>query len=164
MTNDGVTIDAHYEMKTSFLGVIGMNTLPVNALAEVHLPAPTLVEMAMVLDFSGSMVTNDKYIRMRDAAIEFINKVKRDRADRTKIGVVPFSKYVYATLPGAMIRGTDAGQATTMMNACMMNRDYPYSATDQLRRPPSMRAAGRSSILPIRTVKLTRPNILSCMI
>jgi Flp pilus assembly protein TadG len=131
VTDEGVTIDAHYDMKTSFLGVIGMNTLPANALAEVHLPEPILVEMAMVLDFSGSMVTNDKFIRMRNAAMSFINKVKQDRADRTKIGIVPFSKYVYASVPGAMIRGTNAGQAATMMNACLTNRDYPYSTTDQ---------------------------------
>jgi Flp pilus assembly protein TadG len=131
VTDEGVTIEAHYDMKTSFLGVIGMNTLPANALAEVHLPDPILVEMALVLDFSGSMVQNDKFIRMRNAAISFVNKVKQDRADRTKIGIVPFSKYVYATVPGAMIRGTNAAQATMMMNACLSNRDYPYSTTDQ---------------------------------
>ncbi len=130
LTDQDVVITAHYDMKTSFLGVIGMNTLPATALSQVHLPDPVLVEVAMVLDFSGSMVTNDKYIRMRSAAVEFINKVQQDRADRTKIGIVPFSKYVYASAPGAMIRGTNSGQATQMMSACLMNRDYPYSTTD----------------------------------
>ena len=107
----GVTISARYDMRTSFLGVIGVNTLPVRVLSAVALPDPILLEIALVLDYSGSMVHNDKYIRMRNAATAFIDKVAHDRGDRTKIGIVPFSKYVYAALPGSVIRGYYAGRS-----------------------------------------------------
>ena len=86
MTEDGVTIAAHYDMKTSFLGVIGMNTLPANAFSEVHLPDPIIIEIAMVLDYSGSMNDNGKYVRMTAAAQQFIQKVsngpRRPHQDR----------------------------------------------------------------------------------
>jgi hypothetical protein len=130
ITEDSVVIRASYDMKTSFLGVIGMNTLPANTLAEVNLPDPILVEIALVLDYSGSMNDNDKYIRMTAAAQEFIAKIAADRGDRTTIGIVPFSEYVHATVPGGMIRGTPAADATTPMTTCLLNRDYPYSTED----------------------------------
>ncbi len=127
----GVTISARYDMRTSFLGVIGVNTLPVRVLSAVALPDPILLEIALVLDYSGSMVHNDKYIRMRNAATAFIDKVAHDRGDRTKIGIVPFSKYVYAALPGSVIRGTTPAEAMLTMNTCIGNRGYPYAATDE---------------------------------
>ena len=130
ITEESVTIEARYEMKTSFLPVIGMSTLPVNTLASVNLPDPILVEIALVLDYSGSMNDNNKYSRMTAAAQEFIEKVANDRGDRTKIGIVPFSEYVLATVPGGMIRGTPVGDANTPMTTCMLNRDYPYSTED----------------------------------
>ena len=130
ITEEGVTIAARYDMRTSFLGVIGMNTLPARAFSEVNLPDPILIEIAMVLDYSGSMNDDGKYSRMTAAAQQFIQKVSSDRGDRTKIGIVPFSEYVHATLPGGMIRGTPAGEANTLTTTCLLNRDYPYSATD----------------------------------
>ncbi len=130
VTENGVTITAHYDMKTSFLGVIGMNTLPAEVVAKVDLPDPIMIEISLVLDYSGSMNDNDKYIRMTAAARDFIEKVGVDRGDRSKIGIVPFSEYVHATLPGGMIRGTAAGDANAPMTTCLLNRDYPYSAGD----------------------------------
>ena len=130
ISEEGVTIAAHYDMQTSFLGVIGMNTLPAKAFSEVNLPDPVIIEIAMVLDYSGSMNDNSKYSRMTSAAQEFIQKVSTDRGDRTKIGIVPFSEFVHATVPGGMIRGTPAGEANTLTTTCLLNRDYPHSAAD----------------------------------
>jgi hypothetical protein len=67
---------------------------------------------------------------MTAAARDFITKVATDRGDRSKVGIVPFSEYVHATVPGGMIRGTPAGDANTPMTTCLLNRDYPYSAGD----------------------------------
>jgi hypothetical protein len=131
ITEEGVTIAARYDMRTSFLQVIGMDTLPARSLATVKLPDPILVEIALVLDYSGSMNTNDKYVRMTAAAQDFITRVAGDRGDRTRIGVVPFSEYVHATVPGGMLRGTPAGEANTPITTCLLNREHPYSTTDQ---------------------------------
>jgi hypothetical protein len=76
------------------------------------------------------MEDNGKYARMTAAARLFIDKVSKDNGDRTKIGIVPFSEYVLATLPGGMIRGTPAEDANKQMKVCLRNRDYPYSTED----------------------------------
>lgn len=131
ITEEAITVQGTYDVPTSFLGVIGIDTLPAHALAAVNLPASVIVEVALVLDYSGSMLDNDKYIRMRDAAIAFIQKVEEERADRTKIGIVPFSKYVYASVPAALVRDTPPEQAMTNMSACLGNRGYPYSTTNE---------------------------------
>jgi len=75
------------------------------------------------------MLANNKYTRMTEAARSFIRKVRDDRAQGSKVGIVPFSEYVYATLPGGHIRDTPPGAVNTPTQACLLNRGYPYSAT-----------------------------------
>lgn len=141
-------------MKTSFLGVVGMNTLPAETLSQVHLPEPIIVEISMVLDYSLSMKQNSKYQRMTTAARDFISKVAAERGDRTKIGIVPFSEFVYADAANADVRipeasgghewdggsgrdgswddGGDPDDPATQATAkCLLNRDYPYSTTNE---------------------------------
>lgn len=128
---DDVVVRANVGVQTAFLTVLGIDQLEAKVDSVVNLPPPILVEIALVLDFSKSMEENDKYVRMTEAATDFIEKVSHDRGDRTKIGIVPFSEYVYARIRGSNIRGTDAAQASQFMDACLLNRDYPYSGTDE---------------------------------
>lgn len=125
-----ISISAEIDVDTSFLGVIGINELKAKASAEVNLPDPILVEVALVLDYSGSMRDADKYIRMTTAAQSFIAKVEENRGNTSKIGIVPFSEYVHATLPGGVLRGTAAEDNNTPMTTCLLNRDHPYATTD----------------------------------
>ncbi len=153
VTQQAVTITASYDVKTSFLGVIGINTLPISTLSEVHVPPPILVEITLVLDYSLSMTQNNKYSRMTSAAQDFISKVAASRGDRTKIGIVPFSEFVYADVADTDVRtpetgggnewdtsptydgsgswgsGSASGGPTTLSAKCLLNRDYPYSTT-----------------------------------
>jgi Flp pilus assembly protein TadG len=139
ITDSLVRVSADADIPTTFLNVLGIDTLEAVTMSEVGLPEPIIVEIALVLDYSGSMAESDKYIRMTNAATQFIGKVMEDRSDRTKIGIVPFSEFVRAQVPGSVIRDTAAGDANTMMTACLMNRDYPYSAADST---PSTGIAG----------------------
>jgi Flp pilus assembly protein TadG len=127
-----VSVAATMGVQTSFLAVLGMRSLGADAYAEVSVPANITTEIAFVVDYSLSMADNDKYVRMTDAAKKFINKVATERGARTKIGIVPFSQYVYAALPGSNIRGE---QATSTQTMCFLNRDYPYAASDE---PPTL--------------------------
>jgi Flp pilus assembly protein TadG len=127
----GVQIAANVDVPTSFLKIIGIDGLAADAYSEVQLPDPIQVEIAMVLDYSGSMAENDKYVRMTDAATDFIDKIAVERGERTKIAIVPFSDYVYAAVPAGHIRGTRSSEARQMRTACLINRDYPYAATDE---------------------------------
>ena len=125
ISEESLNVRANYDVDTAFLGIIGIDKLKAGAFAEVNLPDPILVEIALVLDYSGSMRDNNKYVRMTAAAREFIAKVDRERGERTKIGIVPFSEYVLARMRGGFIRGTSAGDANDSMTECLLNRDYP---------------------------------------
>jgi Flp pilus assembly protein TadG len=128
---DSLNVTTNYDVDTAFLGMIGIDSLRAGALSEVNLPDPILVEIAMVLDFSGSMRDNNKYVRMKEAARSFIAKIEEDRGERSKVGIVPFSEFVLARMPGGFIRGTPPEDANVSMTACLLNRDYPYSATEE---------------------------------
>lgn len=141
ITNNLVRVSANVDVDTSFLTILGMRHLAASGYAEVKLPPPTLVEIALVLDYSKSMVNNDKYIRMTHAAVDFINKIAQDRGSSTKIGIVPFSEYVLASMEGANIRDTPAADRNTVSAACLLNRDYPYSTSGDT--PKSGIAASR---------------------
>jgi len=154
ITQATVTITAHYDVKTAFLGVIGLNTLPASTFAEVNVPDPILVEIVLALDYSLSMHTNNKYTRMTSAARDFIAKVGANRADRTKIGIVPFSEFVYADVADTDVRSADTSgghvwdggsswdggstwggswtpPTSSATAKCLLNRDYPYSVTSE---------------------------------
>jgi hypothetical protein len=131
VTQASVAVSSELEVKTSFLAVLGINSLKAAAHAEVGIPDPINVEIALVLDYSRSMLDNDKYIRMTAAARNFIARIGAEKAERTKIGIVPFSEYVYATMLGRDIRGSAAGSANKPVTACLVNRDFPYSASDE---------------------------------
>jgi Flp pilus assembly protein TadG len=139
-----IEVSTNYAVDTSFLGVIGIQNLNAEAMAQVNLPDPILVEIAMVLDYSGSMKDAGKYARMTAAARNFIRKVERDRASTSQIGIVPFSEYVYAPMSTSDIRDDGAGYhdqgddgggwgggSADMVTRCLLNRDYPYSASDE---------------------------------
>ncbi|MDQ3560622.1 MAG: pilus assembly protein TadG-related protein [Pseudomonadota bacterium] len=129
---DGVVrVSGDVTVPTSFLGVIGISSLQAKALAEVAVPDPTFLEVAMVLDFSGSMQDADKYVRMASAATDFIERMEASRPDLAKIAVVPFSEFVYAALPTGNIRDTAGADANVPLTTCLMNRGYPYSATEE---------------------------------
>ncbi len=131
-TIDGtiVRVDANVGIRTSFLGVIGIETLEAGASAEVGIPDPINVEMVFVLDYSKSMEESDKYVRMSNAARDFIRKVAEERSERTKIGIVPFSEYVLADVHGRDVRDTPAQDQNAAMRSCLANRDYPHSASN----------------------------------
>ncbi len=144
--NEVIRIAAQIDVDTSFLGVMGIGHLTAATSSQVNLPDPILIEIAMVLDYSGSMNTDDKYIRMTDAAQTFIGRVETERSETTKIGIVPFSEYVLTEIDGSAIRvsggggdddddeGGGGGGYSGVVTTCLLNRDYAYSASDQ---PPS---------------------------
>lgn len=129
ISRNSVTVDASTSVPTSFLAILGVDKLQADAHAEVGIPDPVSVEIALVLDYSKSMEENDKYVRMTAAAQSFVNKVAAERGNNTKIGIVPFSEYVYATVEGRHVRDTAPGDANKPVTVCLKNRDYPYSTT-----------------------------------
>jgi Flp pilus assembly protein TadG len=130
-----VSVAADVDVPTSLLTVLGIRSFKAKAFAEVAIPSAVQIEIALVLDYSGSMQENDKYVRMTSAAQEFIDKIATERRTTTKVGIVPFSEYVLATVHGRDVRGTPLADSGDSVTACLLNRDHPYSANGETPYP-----------------------------
>ncbi len=90
-------------------------------------PRETYAEVVMVLDYSYSMVTNDKYIRMATAANELVTSLSGAiPAGKLKIGLVPFSAMVYGAMPSGYVSQFTWSSTWT---GCTQDRNYPFNQT-----------------------------------
>ena len=118
------TVDA--EMPTSFMKLAGVNSMDLTGLAEVVLPGLGNAEVVFVLDYSSSM--NGQYEAMRDAVIGLVDTITQDRTSTSvKVGLVPFAKQVYGTLPGDHVIGGTPGVDWTN---CTIDRKWPWTVND----------------------------------
>lgn len=93
-TNSRVEISAKSENRTVFGGIFGIRKIDVAANAVAA--GGGTVELAMVLDNSGSMADAGRIEALREASTELVDTLMDDAAlaGRVSIGVVPFSTAV----------------------------------------------------------------------
>jgi Flp pilus assembly protein TadG len=129
VTNGKVVSDATVTVPTNFMGLVGITEMIADGLAEVGIAGDKQAEIALVLDYSGSM--NDalngvvKYEAMREAATQLVSDLATAVPDKVKFGLVPFSHHVFATLPGEHVMGGGSGTWT----GCTQDRNYPANTT-----------------------------------
>ncbi|HUR42609.1 MAG TPA: vWA domain-containing protein [Aestuariivirga sp.] len=110
---------------TAFMGLAGIESMEIGGFAEVEPSKENNVEVVLVLDYSGSMEDNDKYIRMRDAAGKMVSELTAGAKDSTrKFGIVPFSAMVRTSMPAAYVTQAAAGPTWT---GCTQDRKAPYN-------------------------------------
>ena len=87
-----VTLSVSATMPTSIMGVIGVNTLNIGARSQITRMGKKL-EVALVLDTTGSMASSSKLSTMKTAAKDLITKVSAAavNAGDVKIAIVPFT-------------------------------------------------------------------------
>ncbi len=121
---------AKVEVPTAIMKLAGINSIEANGSAEVGLASMKKAEIAMVLDYSGSMGdvsgTKVKYIAMRDAATKLVNDLTTASPGKVKFALVPFSHHVYVTLDKAYVKGATG---TGTWTGCTQDRKYPYNLT-----------------------------------
>ncbi|SFV26555.1 Flp pilus assembly protein TadG [Devosia crocina] len=89
-----VTITGRYNMPTSFLPLIGIETLPIVATATA-LEQQSNIELSLMLDISGSMNDNGKFPALKTAATDFIRTmVTPETRDFTTVNMVPYAGQV----------------------------------------------------------------------
>jgi Flp pilus assembly protein TadG len=129
----GESIKARVDSKvpTTLLAVAGITEMDVGTSSEVIIPEDKKAEVALVLDYSGSMGdvsgSEVKYVAMRAAAIKLIDDVTKDNADKVKFALVPFSHHVYTSLPNSMVLGKGNSGTWT---GCTQDRKYPDNLKD----------------------------------
>jgi Mg-chelatase subunit ChlD len=81
--------------KTSLMNVAGIDTMDLNAYSEVKLGGDGL-EVALVLDNTGSMNASGRMPALKDAAKLLVDEVlaAKDTGGYVRVGLVPFSNYV----------------------------------------------------------------------
>jgi Flp pilus assembly protein TadG len=118
-----ISASASYDMPTSLMQLAGLDVSNITVTSEVMRAALTTVEIALVLDYSGSMNDNSKFSRMAKAAGEMVNQLySKVASGRLKIGVVPFSAMVYTSMPSSYVTQWSWSSTWT---GCTQDRAYP---------------------------------------
>jgi len=109
-----VNAKAGFQMKTQFLKAVGLKTLKVPAAGTAEESLGD-AEVSLVLDISGSMGDNQKMVRLRAAAKDFLDTVLLDESmGHVSVSVIPYTSQVNA---GAAI-----------MNRLNVKRVHGYSS------------------------------------
>lgn len=127
----GVRVTQTAKVDTMLMKLAGIDQMALATETEVNLPAAGNAEIALVLDYSGSMGDylngEQKYITMRDAAKQLVSDISKSAKDgNVKVGLVPFSHHVYTTLPGEYVIGGTKGTSWT---GCTYDRKAPYNVS-----------------------------------
>ena len=130
---DTISMSVDVDYPTTFMRVVGYKSIAVGGSVDVSIPKEKKAEIALVLDYSGSMKDISggkvKYIAMREAATKLVDDLSDNgKSDKVKFGLVPFSHHVYVSLPGEDVVGGTPGATWT---GCTQDRKYPYNLSDQ---------------------------------
>lgn len=128
---DGIRVTQTAKVETLLMKLAGLEQMPLKTTTEVNLPRARKAEIALVLDYSGSMSQTlngeQKYITMRDAAKNLVSDIAAKADDGTiKVGLVPFSHHVYTSLPGEHVIG---GAPGTTWTGCTYDRKAPHNTS-----------------------------------
>ncbi|MET0482898.1 MAG: vWA domain-containing protein [Aestuariivirgaceae bacterium] len=125
-----VRASAAAALPTAFMKLAGIPKVEVGANVQIGLPGQRDAEIALVLDYSGSMNGPPrrggrvKYQAMRDAAFGMIDDLTAGEGKHVKFALVPFSQHVLVSLPGSMVVGQQPG---TTWTGCTQDRKYPFN-------------------------------------
>lgn len=123
--------NASVDVPTSIMKLAGIPEMNVSGGAEVGLAGNKKAEIALVLDYSGSMGevsgSKVKYVAMRVAASKLVSDLALASPGKVKFGLVPFSHHVYVTLPKAFVKGASG---TGNWTGCTQDRKYPHNLTN----------------------------------
>jgi Flp pilus assembly protein TadG len=126
VVKDRVVSDVELKVPTALMNLVGINVMDASSHAEVSILKDKKAEIALVLDYSGSMGDpvdgKTKYVSMREAAKSLVEDLSKSDPEKVKFGLVPFSHLVHTTLPGAYVLG---GSGT--WTGCTQDRKSPYN-------------------------------------
>jgi Flp pilus assembly protein TadG len=129
--DETVVAAADMDMATSLMQFANIDSMKLSVGTEISVPESKNAEIALVLDYSGSMSESIaggvKYVAMKNAAKDLISDLEAANPDKVKFALVPFSHHVYGTFDKAYIRGQSGSGTWT---GCTQDRKYPYNLTD----------------------------------
>lgn len=158
-TGSNVQLSASEVLPTAILGIIGQPTITIGARSSAVNQQPA-VELALVLDNTGSMAQNGKIQSLKTAANNLLTDLQRysRRPGDVKVSIVPFNTQVNigTASPNASYLRYDVGVTNTSLrnylssrgisrsaptpsnwNGCLSDRDQTYFDYDTKSDPPT---------------------------
>jgi Flp pilus assembly protein TadG len=130
-TGKTVAATASLALPSAFMQLAGIPDMNMEVSTEIRIPDAKKAEIALVLDYSGSMTEvvggQVKYVAMKNAAKKLVTDLAAANPKNIKVGLVPFSHHVYVTLANDYVVGKGSGGTWT---GCTQDRQYPYNLTD----------------------------------
>ena len=129
--DETVVAAADMDMATSLMQLANIDSMKLSVGTEISVPESKNAEIALVLDYSGSMSESIaggvKYVAMKNAAKDLISDLEAANPDKVKFSLVPFSHHVYGTFRKSDILGQSGSGNWT---GCSQDRKYPFNLTD----------------------------------
>ncbi len=127
-----VSAEANFILPSGLMQIAGISEMEIAVATEISVPEGKKAEIALVLDYSGSMEEVSggevKYVAMKNAAKKLISDLEAANPKNVKVGLVPFSHHVYVTMPEKFIAGMSGPASWT---GCTQDRRYPHNLTDK---------------------------------
>jgi Flp pilus assembly protein TadG len=91
-----LTLNATGKVDTTFTKIIGFKKIKIDATSTVTWGTSRTIEVALVLDNTGSMASSGKIEALRAAAKSFIDAMKKasKKRDAIKVAIIPFDTHV----------------------------------------------------------------------
>ncbi len=130
VVQDKFSSEVEIKVPMALMQIAGIDVMKGTSRAEVGILGDIKAEIALVLDYSGSMGDavggTVKYVAMKDAAKKLVTDLSVSDPDKVKFALVPFSHHVYTTLPSGYVIGGSGATWT----GCTQDRQYPYNLSD----------------------------------
>lgn len=132
VTDRRVSATANINMNTMFMGMMGIDSLHGTAKGSA-MEGVQMIEIALILDVSGSMGWNSKIDNLKVAAKEFVDTVLTNTdPSRVAISIIPYNQQVY--MPAALSSHLNLADSTV---AIASPRPYKGALTQYQTRNPA---------------------------
>ena len=134
-TNGRVRVNVAGQHTTYFMGMFGKPKIDIDVVSEAPLGSSEPVNIALVLDTTGSM-TGTKLSSLKTAATNLITLLDGYNNDSLKVSVVPFGQYVNVGMSrrNAVWIDVPDDSATTGGEVCQMQRDVTSRTNCRLKK------------------------------
>jgi Flp pilus assembly protein TadG len=135
-----IRLEIDGSLETTIAATVGVKTIPMSLVSQTSWNEPR-IEIALVLDNTGSMASSGKMAALKTAALDLINELEAARVstDQVKIAIVPFDTQVNigtAYRNETWMRYDGSGLASSVVTTranwqgCLTDRDQPYDIND----------------------------------
>ena len=155
-------VTASGTVPTTFTRLLGQQKLDISSSAQVKWGVKKL-ELALVLDNTGSMANHDKLVQLKAASHNLLTTLQNaaKQPGDVKVAIIPFDKIVnigtgYAGQSWVDYSVHDIQQA--QWEGCVQDRDQPYDTqdttptTDLHTKFPAVQCSGLTTIMPLTDI------------